>query len=119
MAMIPMGKPMGIMAIHFIVWIGISLAINLATGVGIRGLGGPGGRGAAPGLSIMLLGMVAQYVLGFLVLVGLIKSMLPTKFGRAFAVAGLFCVIALAILAVIGVVLGLVIGLGAAGGWGR
>jgi hypothetical protein len=114
------GKAMGIMAVNAVIGFGINFAIGLATGAGMRGIGGPAGGGAAPNLGAVLIANLVQLVVGYFLLAGLVTAMLPTKFGRACAVAGLFYVIGIAIAAVVvGVLIAVGVGMGAAGVFGR
>jgi hypothetical protein len=110
-----MGKAMGIMAVDMVIGFGINFVIGLATGAGMRGAGG-----AAVNIGAALFANIIQLVVGFFLLAGLVTAMLPTKFGRACAVAGLFYVIGIAIAAVIvGVLIAVGVGMGAAGIFGR
>jgi hypothetical protein len=113
-----MGKALGIMALFMVIGFVINVLIGFATGVGLRGFGGPGRVGAAPNLGLALMANLIQIVVGFLLLSGLLTSMLPTRFGRACAVAALFYVIALVIGVVVVIALVAVgVGVGAAGGF--
>jgi hypothetical protein len=115
-----MGKAMGIMVVDMIVGAGINFVIGFATGAGMRGFGGPAGGGAAANLGVVLFAQLLQLIVGFFLLAGLVTAMLPTRFGRACAVAGLFYVIGIAIAAVIiGVLVAVGVGMGAAGLFGR
>jgi hypothetical protein len=104
------GKSIGIFFASWAVGVVINGVLTASAGLGLQQV--RAGIGAA---AIGLLVNVVQFVIGFFILTGMLKTTLPTTFGRACGVSGITSAILLALFCIVFVV-AFAVGAGFAGG---
>jgi len=85
--------------IVFTVWL-LNLLVSIGIGLVLAGVGGLESGSDSAGAARIISNVVAA-PLGFLILAAMISSQLPTSFGRAIAIAALYCALAVLVAIVI------------------